>query len=155
MAQNWDDPTLLHMGPLPKFANGEGSTVFWTTGCALFKHGKNKEKAAEYIKALTYDQQIWKDSIQGTESGHPGQLPPYSSIYAEWDANKPDWMPPFVGLVRGQLDKAKAITNHIFGLSQFQIGKPHWETFLKGEEADPKAALQKVVDAVQAEMKRG
>ena len=97
MAQNWDDPKLLHLGPLPKFANGEGSTVFWTTGCALFKHGKNKEKAAEYIKALTYDQQIWKDSIAGTESGHPGQLPPYKSIYAEWDANKPDWMPPFVG----------------------------------------------------------
>ena len=93
MAANWDDPKLLHLGPLPKFANGEGSTVFWTTGCALFKHGKNKEKAAEYIKALTYDQQIWKDSIVGTPSGHPGQLPPYKSIYADWDANKPDWMP--------------------------------------------------------------
>ena len=155
MAQNWDDPKLLHLGPLPKFANGEGSTVFWTTGCALFKHGKNKEKAAEYIKALTYDPQIWKDSIAGTESGHPGQLPPYKSIYAEWDANKPDWMPPFVGLVRGQLDKAKAITNHVFGLQQFVIGKPIWETYLKGEEADPKAAMQKVVEAVQAEMKRG
>ena len=60
-ATYWDDPKLLHLGPLPKFANGEGSTVFWTTGFALFKHGKNKEKAAEYIKALTYDQQIWKD----------------------------------------------------------------------------------------------
>ncbi|MGH6924489.1 MAG: ABC transporter substrate-binding protein [Propylenella sp.] len=155
MAQNWDDPKLLHLGPLPKFANGEGSTVFWTTGCALFKHGKNKEKAAEYIRALTYDQQIWKDSIQGTPSGHPGQLPPYKSIYAEWDANKPDWMPDFVALVRGQLDQAKAITNHIFGLQQFVIGKPVWETYLKGEEADPKAALQKVVEAVQAEMKRG
>ena len=124
MAANWDDPKLLHLGPLPKFANGEGSTVFWTTGCALFKYGQNKEKAAEYIKALTYDQQIWKDSIVGTPSGHPGQLPPYKSIYADWDANKPDWMPPFVGLVRGQLDKAKAITNHLFGLQQFVIGKP-------------------------------
>ena len=155
MAQNWDDPKLLHLGPLPKFANGEGSTVFWTTGCALFKHGKNKEKAAEYIRALTYDPQIWKDSIVGTESGHPGQLPPYKSIYAEWDANKPEWMPEFVGLVRAQLDKAKAITNHLFGLQQFVIGKPIWETYLKGEEADPKAALQKVVEAVQAEMKRG
>ena len=91
--QNWDDPKLLHLGPLPKFANGEGSTVFWTTGCALFKYGQNKEKAAEYIKALTYDAQIWKDSIVGTPSGHPGQLPPYKSIYADWDANKPDWMP--------------------------------------------------------------
>lgn len=154
-ATYWDDPKLLHLGPLPKFANGEGSTVFWTTGVALFKHGKNKEKAAEYIKALTYDAQIWKDSILGTSASHPGQLPPYKSIYADWEANKPDWLPDFVNLVRGQLDKAKAIPNHVFGLQQFVIGKPHWETFLKGEEADPKAAMQKVVDAVKAEMERG
>ena len=51
MAASWDDPKLLHLGPLPKFKNGEGSTVFWTTGCALLKYGQNKEKAAEYIKA--------------------------------------------------------------------------------------------------------
>jgi ABC-type glycerol-3-phosphate transport system substrate-binding protein len=155
MATYWDDPKLLHLGPLPKFNNGEGSTVFWTTGCALFKHGQNKEKAAEYIKALTYDRQIWKDSIVGTTSGHPGQLPPYKSIYAEWDAKKPDWMPPFVGLVRGQLDRAKAIENHLFGLQQFVIGKPIWETYLKGEEPNPKIAMQKVVEAVQAEAKKG
>jgi ABC-type glycerol-3-phosphate transport system substrate-binding protein len=155
MAASWDDPKLLHLGPLPKFANGEGSTVFWTTGCALMKYGQNKEKAAEYIKALTYDRQIWKDSIVGTKSGHPGQLPPYKSIYAEWDAQKPEWMPAFVGLVRNQLDKAKAITNNLFGLQQFVIGKPIWETYLKGQEADPKVAMQKVVEAVQAEMKKG
>ena len=59
-------------GALPKFAHGEGSTVFWTTGACLFKHGQNKEKAAEYIKALTYDAQIWKDSIAGTETGASG-----------------------------------------------------------------------------------
>ena len=46
-------------------------------------------------------------------------------------------MPPFVGLVRGQLDKAKAINNHVFGLQQFVIGKPIWETYLKGEESRP------------------
>ena len=155
MAQYWDEPTDLHMGPLPKFANGEGSTVFWTTGCALFKHGKNKEKAAEYIKALTYDPQIWQDSIAGTETGHPGQLPPYKSVYAGWDADTPDWMLPFVALVRGQLDQARAIDNHLFGLSQFQIGKPHWEKYLTGEVSDPKVAMQSVVDAVKAEMDRG
>jgi multiple sugar transport system substrate-binding protein len=155
MAQNWDDPKLLHLGPLPKFANGEGSTVFWTTGCALFTYGQNKEKAAEYIKALTYDRQIWKDSIVGTPTAHPGQLPPYKSIYAEWSEKKPDWMPEFVPLVRGQLDRAKAITNNIFGLQQFVIGKPIWETYLKGTEPDPKVAMQKVVEAVHAEMKRG
>ncbi|MEZ5666475.1 MAG: extracellular solute-binding protein [Alphaproteobacteria bacterium] len=155
MAQYWDDPTALHMGALPKFANGEGSTVFWTTGCALFKHGKNKEKVAEYIKALTYDRQIWQDSIAGTETGHPGQLPPYKSIYAEWDANPPEWMLPFVGLVRGQLDVAKAIVNHKFGLQQFVIGQPHWETYLTGEVDDPKVALQAAQDAVMAEVNRG
>ena len=155
MAQYWDDPKALHLGPLPKFANGEGSTVFWTTGSALFKHGQNKEQAAEYIQALTYDMQIWKDSIAGTETGHPGQLPPYKSIYADWSANPPDWLPEFVGLVRGQLDQAKAITNHLFGLQQFVIGQPVWETYLKGEETDPKVALANVVDAVQAELKRG
>jgi len=155
MSANWDDPKLLHLGPLPKFTNGEGSTVFWTTGCALFKYGQNKDKAAEYIKALTYDRQIWKDSIVGTKSGHPGQLPPYKSIYAEWDAKKPDWMPAFPGLVRGQLDRARAINNNLFGLNQFVIGKPIWETYLKGEESNPKVAMQKVVEAVHAEIKRG
>ena len=155
MAQYWDDPKALHLGPLPKFSNGAGSTVFWTTGCALFKHGKNKEKAAEYIKALTYDMQIWQDSIAGTASGHPGQLPPYKSIYAGWDANKPDWMPEFVSLVRGQLDRAKAITNHLFGLQQFVIGKPIWDAYLKGEETDEKAVMKKITEAVKAEMSRG
>jgi ABC-type glycerol-3-phosphate transport system substrate-binding protein len=155
MSQYWDDPKLLHLGPLPKFTGGEGSTVFWTTGCALFKYGQNKEKAAEYIKALTYDPQIWKDSIVGTATAHPGQLPPYSSIYAAWNAHKPDWMPDFVSLVRSQLDKAKAIENHVFGLQQFVIGKPIWETYLKGTEPDPKVALAKVNEAVAAEMKRG
>ena len=50
-------------------------------------------------------------------------------------------MPPFVGLVRGQLDRAKAIDNNLFGLQQFVIGKPIWETYLKGEEPDPKVAM--------------
>ncbi|SDB23950.1 ABC transporter substrate-binding protein [Bauldia litoralis] len=155
MAQYWDEPTQLHLGPLPKFKGGEGSTVFWTTGSALFKHGQNKEKAAEYIKALTYDPRIWKDSIAGTETSHPGQLPPYKSIYAEWDANPPDWMLPFVALVRAQLDKAKAIENNLFGLSQFQIGQPLWQAYLTGEVEDPKVAMQNVMDAVKAERDRG
>jgi hypothetical protein len=64
-------------------------------------------------------------------------------------------MPDFVALVRSQLDQAKAINNHIFGLQQFVIGKPIWETYLKGEESDPKVAMQKVAEAVQAEINRG
>ena len=82
-------------------------------------------------------------------------MPPYKSIYADWNANTPDWMPPFVSLVRGQFDKAKAIENNLFGLQQFVIGKPIWESYLRGEEANPKVAMQKVMDAVKAEVKKG
>jgi ABC-type glycerol-3-phosphate transport system substrate-binding protein len=152
MAANWPDPSKLKMAGLPKFANGEGSTVFWTTGACLFKYGKNKEAAAEYVRTLTYDQQIWQDSIAGSPTAHPGQLPPYTSLYAEWDANPPDWLPDFVGLIREQLPIARAINNHLFGLSQFQIGKPFWDKYLTGEETDPMAAMQATQDAVLAEL---
>ena len=54
-----------------------------------------------------------------------------------------------------QLGNAKAIENDIFGLQQFVIGKPIWETYLKGEESDPKVAMQKTMEAVQAEINRG
>jgi multiple sugar transport system substrate-binding protein len=152
MAANWPDPSLLRLAPLPAFVGGEGSTVFWTTGATLFKNGQNKEQAAEYIRALTYDPVVWQGSIEGTDTAHPGQLPPYMSIYDEWAANPPAWMPDFVPLVRGQLDVAKAIENHLFGLSQFLIGKPHWETYITGEVDDPLVALQAAKDAVLAEM---
>ena len=115
------------MGALPKAKGGEGGTVFWDTGACLFKYGKNKEKCAEYLKALTYEQQIWKDSIAGSSAGQPGQLPPYNSIYNDWKAAPPDWLlkETWVPLVRGGLDNAKAIPNHQFGLTQFQIGPAH------------------------------
>ena len=101
----------LRMAGLPRFANSQGGTVFWTTGACLFKYGKNKEKAVEYMRALTYNQQIWKDSIAGSPTAHPGQLPPYKSIYAEWEANKPDWMQPFVALVREQDRKSTRLNS--------------------------------------------
>lgn len=152
MAANWSDPSQLKMAGLPKFAGGNGGTIFWTTGSCLFKHGKNKEAAAEYIRELTYDPQIWQDSISGTETAHPGQLPPYQSLYAEWDANPPEWMPDFVGLIREQFGQARAITNHLFGLSQFQIAKASWEKYLTGDVADPMVAMEEARDVVLAEL---
>jgi ABC-type glycerol-3-phosphate transport system substrate-binding protein len=152
----WKDPTQFRMGALPKAKGGEGATVFWTTGACLFKYGKNKEKAAEYMRALTYEPQIWKDSISGTPSGQPGQLPPYVSVNEQLKKENPDWLQAetWVPLVFSQLQVAKAIPNHSFGLSQFQIGKPYWEKYLTGEEADPKVAMQAAKDAVVAEMKK-
>ncbi len=156
MAEKWKDPAAFRMGALPKAKGGEGSTAFWTTGACLFKYGQNKAKAAEYLKALVYEPAIWKDSIAGSAAGHPGQLPPYKSIYDAWKATPPDWLTKqtWVPLVRGQLDVAKAIPNHAFGLQQFVIGQPLWEAYLKGDEKDPKKAMQAAKDAVVAEIKK-
>ena len=156
MGALWPDPSALRLAALPKAKGGEGSTVFWTTGAALFKWGQNKEKAAEYMAALTRNQQIWKDSIGGSESGHPGQLPPYQSLYDEWAKDTPDWLAAqkWVPVVASQLPVAKAIPNHSFGLQQFIIGQPLWEKYLKGEVSDPVAALQEAKDAVAAEVKK-
>ena len=108
------------------------------------------------MKALTFNDRIWKDSISGSPSGHPGQLPPFKSILAKLQAAPPDWLKAetWVPLVRGQLDVAKAIPNHSFGLQQFVLGQPFWEKYLKGEEKDPKVALQAAKDAVAAEVKK-
>ena len=53
------------------------------------------------------------------------------------------------------LTKAMAIDHNVFGLQQFVLGKPIWESYLKGEEPDPKVAMTKVMEAVQAEIKKG
>ena len=149
-ASTWPDPTALRMGALP--TGGGDATVFWTTGACLFKYGQNKEAAAEYMSALTHNERIWRDSIGGSETAHPGQMPPYASIYTAWEEETPDYVAsqPWVPLVRSQLDAAMAIPNHAYGLSQFQIGKEHWDRFLTGEETDPVVALQAAKDAVVA-----
>ena len=148
-------PSALRLAALP--SGGEGATVFWTTGACLFKYGKNKEKAAEYMRALTYNMAIWKDSISGIPSGQqPGQLPPFQSIWDQMKKENPDWLQanPWAFLVLDQLKVAKAIPNHKYGLQQFIIGQPYWEKYLKGEESDPKKAMQEAKDAVVAEMKK-
>jgi multiple sugar transport system substrate-binding protein len=152
----WKDPSTFRMGALPKAKGGEGATVFWTTGACLFKHGQNKEKAAEYMRALTYNPQIWKDSIAGSSAGQPGQLPPYKSVNDQLKQENPDWLQKetWVPLVLGQLQVAKAIPAHAFGLTQFQLGKPYWEKYLTGEEKDPKVAMQAAKDAVVDEMRK-
>jgi hypothetical protein len=106
------------------------------------------------MKSLTYSQNIWRDSIAGTQVAHPGQLPSYQSTYNGWNASKPDWMQDWVPLVFDQLKVARAIPNQKFGLTQFNIGQPFWEKYLKDEESDPKVAMQAAFDAVQAEAKK-
>ena len=105
------------------------------------------------MDALTKDERIWENSI-GSEREAAGQLPVYQSLWKQWQEDRPDWMKDWAFLVFEQLPVSKAITTHKFGLSQFQIGQPHWEKYLKGSESDPRKALQATQDAVLAEVKK-
>jgi len=155
-AAKWPDPSQLRIAGMPKTEGGAGATVFWDTGAALFKYGKNKELAAEYLRTLTYDDRIWEGAIAGREGQDPGgQVPVYQSIWQRYADNRPAWMKDWAFLVHDQLAVSKAITTHKFGLTQFNIGQPHWEKYLKGEESDPRKALQAAKDAVAAEVAKG
>ena len=148
----------FRMGALPKAKGGEGATVFWTTGACLFKYGKNKEKAAEYMKALTYEPQIWKDSIAGTcvRSAGPVAAVPVG-LRTAGRRTTPDWLQAqtWVPLVLGQLGSGQGHPEPcVRPARSSRSASPIWEKYLKGEEKDPKVAMQAAKDAVVAEIKK-
>jgi multiple sugar transport system substrate-binding protein len=152
-AGTWPDPKVLHIAGLPK-ARGGGGTVFWNTGAALFKYGENKQAAADYMKFLTYDTRIWQHALGKDVRGASGQLSPYQSHWKKWVKSPPPWMADWAFTVRKELATSKAIKTHKFGLTQFVIGKPAWEAYLKGDEKNPKKALAKAKALVAAEVKK-
>jgi multiple sugar transport system substrate-binding protein len=149
----WPDPKVLHIAGLPKARSG-GGTVFWNTGAALFKYGQNKQQAANYMEFLTRDVRIWKHALGKDVRGASGQLSPYKSDWAKWTKSPPPWMAQWAFTVRKELATAKAIKTHKFGLTQFVIGKPAWEAYLKGDEKSAKKALAKAKALVLAEVKK-
>jgi len=153
-AGTWPDPSKLRIAGLPKQPGGAGATVFWDTGAALFKYGQNKKQAADYMRFLTYDPRIWRHGLGKDVKGAPGQLAPYSSLWAKWQKSPPPWMADWAFTVYDQLKVSQAIRTNKFGLTQFFIGQPGWETYLKGTEKDPKKALRKARDLVLAEVKK-
>jgi ABC-type glycerol-3-phosphate transport system substrate-binding protein len=152
-AGTWPDPKVLHIAGLPKARSG-GGTVFWNTGAALFKYGENKQQAADYMKFLTYDTRIWQHALGKDVRGASGQLSPYQSHWRKWVKSPPPWMADWAFTVRKELATSKAIRTHKFGLTQFVIGKPAWEAYLKGDEKNPKKALAKAKALVAAEVKK-
>jgi multiple sugar transport system substrate-binding protein len=152
-AGTWPDPKVLHIAGLPKARSG-GGTVFWNTGAALFKYGENKQQAADYMKFLTYDTRIWQHALGKDVRGASGQLSPYQSHWRKWVKSPPPWMADWAFTVRKELATSTAIRTHKFGLTQFVIGKPAWEAYLKGDESNPKKALAKAKALVAAEVKK-
>jgi multiple sugar transport system substrate-binding protein len=158
MSGRWPDPSQLRLAALSKTPDGVGGTVFWTVGATLLKYGQNKEQAVNYVKTLTYDDQLWQNSFVGGDGEPPvGQMPPYSSIWEGYETEPPSWMPDWPFLVLDQLasGKARSIRPHKFGIQQFfPIGDPYWHKYLSGEISDALTALQQAKDAVEAEMKK-
>jgi multiple sugar transport system substrate-binding protein len=152
-AGTWPNPAVLHIAGLPK-AKGGGGTVFWNTGAALFKYGQNKQLAAGYMEFLTRDVRIWQHALGRNVRGASGQLSPYKSDWAKWEKNPPAWMAKWAFTVKNELATSKAIRTHKFGLTQFVIGKPAWEAYLKGDEKNAKTALAKAKALVLAEVKK-
>jgi multiple sugar transport system substrate-binding protein len=138
------------MAGLP--TGGADATVFWSTGAAIFRHGHNKEIAGDYMHHMVTDERIWEQSLG--EGERVGQLPPMQSTWDEWESDRPDWLVDWADFLGEQLEAARAIETTAFGVQQFNIGKPHWETYLTGEESDPRAALQAAMDAVDQEVER-
>jgi multiple sugar transport system substrate-binding protein len=153
MAGVWPNPDALRLGRLPVFPEGEGATVFWTTGATLFRYGREKDAAADYLDALTHSEAVWKESIGGGR-GSPGQLPPYASLWNEWESNPPPWMEEWALFVVDQLKISRPIQPSKFGVTQFQVAQPHWQTYITGEESDPRKALAKSMNAVTEEVKK-
>lgn len=150
MSSKWTDPSQLRLGAIPTVPGGSGGTVFWSTGAGLFTYGGNKEQAAEYMHYLTSHEDIHRADV-GNQGGVVGQLQPYQTIWDEWRANPPSWLANWAFALQDQLGRASAIHTHVAGVTQFQIGRPHWETYLTGDVSTAREALQAAKDAVLAE----
>lgn len=156
-AGTWQDPAKLRLAALPKTEDGVGGTVFWTTGGVLMKYGQDKEQAADYMVALTNDQRIWEHSVTGDPSKNEtavGQLPVYQTIWDEYEANRPAWLTDWAIAIKDGLDAARPIRPTAMSVTQFNTAAPFYVAYLRGEEGDAKAALDKAMDAVMAEYEK-
>ncbi|HEX5991745.1 MAG TPA: extracellular solute-binding protein [Thermomicrobiales bacterium] len=155
-ASTWEDPSRLRLAALPKTEDGVGGTVFWTTGAVLMKYGQDKEQAGQYMDTLTHDQRIWQHSVQGELPAEPavGQLPVYSTVWDEYEANRPEWMTDWAFAIKDGLGAAQAIAPTRLAISQFDVAAPFYHAYLSGEESDAKTALTNALDAVMAEYEK-
>jgi len=145
-AATWPDPGRLAMGPLPA-GSVNGRTVFWTTGAALLRFGRKKRAASRYVQRLSYDEVVWRSSLSEGGAGH---LPVYRSLWRQWGQRTPEWIDRWALRLHAELERAIPIPPHRLGARQFTIGQPHWETYLRGEQRQPRAALAAAMKAVRA-----
>ena len=154
-AGTWPDPSVLRHRRFAEEAGRRRWHGVLDTGAALFKYGQNKKQAADYMSFLTHYVRIWQHALGKDVRGASGQPSPYKSDWVKWKKSPPTtgW-PHWAFTVQNELKTSKAIRTHSFGLTQFVLGKPAWEAYLKGDEKNPKKALAKAQAIVLAEVKK-
>ena len=152
-AGTWPDPGRLSLGPMPRGDPRRGKTLFWTTGAALLRYGRRKRAAAAYVNAVTRDAAVWRDSLGGGRSA-AAQLPAYLSIWKDWAAERPDWLPAWAVQVHRELARAAPIRPHRLGARQFRVAQPYWHAYLSGETSTARAALAAAMRAVRGEARQ-
>lgn len=150
LANNWSDPDALKVGGLPSVPGGAGSTVFWSTGLALLAYGENHDEAGEYADLLTSDQRMWQAAAG--EEDPVGQIPGRESIWEEWRSSSPQWLADWVAAAGDSLEQAQPIRNHLYSFDQFTLARPHWESYLTGDESNVQTAMEKANKTVRDEI---
>ena len=161
MASRWSDPGLLRIGALPSVPGGAGGTVFWSVGGGLFIDGYHKKQSAEYMSFVSRNEQLHQADI-GNHQKQTVLLQPYETVWKEWSADPPRWLPNWAFALKDQLSRSRSIPilqvgegeypYYQSGVAQFLIGRNHWETYLLGDERDPRVALENAKQAVLAEI---
>jgi hypothetical protein len=141
MAALWPDPGRLSLARLPSPPGGEGATVFWTTGMALLKFGRNKRDAAAYATALESGEQMWKQSLAGGRQA-AGHVPVQAALWQRWQREGAAWIPAWASKTYEQLPVARPIRPHLLGAGQFTIAMPYLNQFLDGEVVSARRALR-------------
>ena len=150
MSSGWSDPGDLRMGALPSVPGGAGGTVFWSVGAGLFIDGRNKGQAAEYLRFLTADEHRYRVDI-GNGRKEIGLLHPHEPVWEQWRSDPPPWLASWAITLKDQLSRSRSIPTYKVGpvrphwhsgVAQFEVGRPHWEAYLRGDETDPRRALE-------------
>jgi ABC-type glycerol-3-phosphate transport system substrate-binding protein len=147
-ANTWPDPARLAMSSVPGLQDEEGGVTVWSVGLALPRHGASRRAAAEYAETLTYDRRIWRDSIE-TGRQSVGQIAGYRSLWAEWSAEEPPWVPEWASSTFRELRRAVTIKPHRLGARQFTLAQPHLNRYLAGEEKSARRTLRRALVEVR------
>jgi ABC-type glycerol-3-phosphate transport system substrate-binding protein len=141
MAALWPDPGRLSLARLPRHPGGEGATVFWSTGMALLRFGRNKRAAAAYASTLANADEVWKQSLAGGRQA-AGHVPVHASLWQRWHRDGATWVPAWAAETYRQLRVAQPIRPHKMGAAQFTIAQPYVNRYLNGELSSARETLR-------------